>query len=190
MNDPDIPQYRAPQRGPVGDPGPGEEPPRFAKLKTATIGILVVGIVNWLLNVAAVLSGAMHEATLRLMDGFPGGEMFSEAEKQSMTEDAGRLSIPQEVTTLIMTGGVFALIYLGLRARKNWARLLGIVLAFVSIGVSLLSNVFAVLLNIQMGAIGVVSMLVVVVWLTLLVYWLVLAFSREVKLYFAPPRLP
>lgn len=189
MSNPDIPQYRGSEGTPGQSPDRAADPPRFAKLKAATVGILAVELASWLLNIASILTGATRDAAFGIVEDLPGGDMFTEAEKQGIAEDAGRLSIPQEAFSLILTVGAFALIYLGLRAHKNWARILGIVLAFVSIGFGVLGNVFAATLNIQMGAIGLVSMLLAVISLALLIYWLVLAFSREVRLHLAPSRM-
>lgn len=188
MSSADMPQFRSAGQDPAAPRPEVEEPPRFARLKAVTIGILVVDLVSWVMDIVARMTGAMNDALLSTVNSVPGSESFSDAEKQRIVESSGGLSIPQAAFQLILTLGVFALVYLGLRAHKNWARIVGIVLAFVAIGGSLFANVAAIALNVQMGAIGIVSMLLTVVALALLVYWLVLAFSREVRLFLAPSR--
>ena len=80
--------------------------------------------------------------------------------------------------TLIFVG-LYLLVYFGLRKRRNWARITGIVFAILSVVVTLPG----LLLTPLMGGSGMFFILVSVLSVAVNIWWLVLAFNRPISRY-------
>lgn len=133
----------------------------------------------------------------------------TEAYRQDMTEYLIRLGLSPEVAQQPAPGsgpgaalgtifgaailiGLYLLVINGLVRRRNWARVLGIVFALVSVaagvGGLLLSAVADVPLVLG-GLLGLLSLLLSVATLVVDSYWLVLAFDRRVAAWYRQPLL-
>ncbi len=148
--------------------GPMAEPKKFSLLKTFTLVSLAIYVLSSLPGLFVSGDDAQQE-------------MINAIEQQGMSQQeaadaadmfAGVFTAFIWVTLLIGVA-LYLLVFFGLKKNKNWARVLGIVFAIIGIVFTLL------------GLIGVdlVTLALSLVHVAVAIYWLVLAFSTEVKTY-------
>ncbi|MCH8560242.1 MULTISPECIES: DUF4064 domain-containing protein [unclassified Nesterenkonia] len=150
--------------------GPIAEPRKYSLLKTLTLVSLAIYVLS-------ALPG------LFMSDDLLRQELMNTAEQQGATgqEAADLAEMMLGLTTalvwvtLIIGVGLYLLVFFGLRKNKNWARITGIVFAILGILFTLFGVIGADLL----------TLVLVLVHVGVAVYWLVLAFSTEVKTYLA-----
>ncbi|NLS10382.1 hypothetical protein HGQ17_10335 [Nesterenkonia sp. MY13] len=152
--------------------GPVEEPAKFRSLKIFTLVSGGLFLISGVMMLLMFNNDSFREAMIDdLMTTYQ--EMGVAMERTEVESVYGWFSTGTTIFVLVLLG-IYALVYFGLRANKNWARILGIIFAIISI-------VFSVL-GFAMGEIN-LSMLISLVWLGVNVYWLVLAFNSEVADY-------
>ena len=77
--------------------------------------------------------------------------------------------------------GLYLLVFFGLKKVKGWARVTGMVLAFIGLAFTVGGFVIG---GTDMGSgTGAVATILSVVWIAATVYWLVLAFNSQVRDY-------
>lgn len=150
--------------------GPVAEPKKYSLLKTMTLVSLAIYVLSSLPG-------------LFLSDDATRQEMITGMEQQGMTaaEAAEAADLFGGLLTgfiwvsLIVGVGLYLLVFFGLKKNKNWARITGIVFAILGI-------VFT-----MVGVIGAdpLTLVLVLAHVGVAAYWLVLAFSTEVKSYLA-----
>lgn len=152
--------------------GPVEEPAKFRSLKIFTLVSGGLFLISGVMMLLMFNNDSFREAMIDdLMTTYQ--EMGVAMERTEVESVYGWFSTGTTIFVLVLLG-IYALVYFGLRANKNWARILGIIFAIISV-------VFSVL-GFAMGEIN-LSMLISLVWLGVNVYWLVLAFNSEVADY-------
>lgn len=159
----------------AGYGAPMEEPNKFRTLKTLTLASLGVYVLSQIFGLMSIFTPESEQA---IRDQFAAMNM-------PVTDDdinaAMAFSVGLAVVLTVIAVGLYLLVYFGLRAKKNWARITGVVLA-------ILGTVFTVGgLLMDSGAMtsgmGLVSLALTVAWVALNIYWLVLAFNGQVKAY-------
>lgn len=131
----------------------------------------------------------------------------TEAYRQDVTEYLQRLGLGPEITQQSAAGGgpgtavgsilglailvgLYLLVINGLARRRNWARVLGIVFAMISVAIGigglLLSAVAEVPLVLG-GLLGLLAFLLGLVLVVVDIRWLVLAFDRRVADWYRTP---
>lgn len=154
--------------------GPVGEPDKFRKLKLFTLISLGVYMVNQLVGLIMFGSEDFRDETI--------------AELQQTYADAGMTLEASEIDGIISAGlvfyavfaliflGLYLLVYFGLRADKNWARILGIVFAIIG-------SVFGLAGFAISGFSDILTVIVTLVWIAVNIFWLVLAFNADVAQY-------
>lgn len=72
--------------------------------------------------------------------------------------------------------GIYLLVHFGLRANRNWSRIVGIVFAILGAVIGVGGFVFG-------GATDLVAVVITLIWVGVNIYWLILAFSPDVSRY-------
>ncbi|MFF0990628.1 hypothetical protein [Kocuria nitroreducens] len=154
---------------------PGVAPPEVQRLLTLTLVSAAVYLLNQVVGLITTsstdMSASYEQAGLS-------------AEQIAQTESVGTIVA---VGVIVVALVLYALVYVFLKKGKNWARVLGIVLAILSsLGVLL-----GLLTTAMMGlsGLGIVGLAVGLVLVVVNVLWLVTAFKAPVKHWFAPPRM-
>ena len=82
---------------------------------------------------------------------------------------------------LVISIAVYLMVYFGLKATKNWARITGVVFAFI--GLALTLGGMAIDASSYTSGVGIVALIITVAWAAVSIYWLVLAFGSPVRDY-------
>lgn len=162
------------------DPGasynaPIAEPRQYSLLKTMTLAGLglyllsqIVGLLPFFGDEGRQLMVESVEATGQPVDA-------------SMIDGMVTGAIVFSVVLIAITLGLYLMVYFGLKKVRGWARVTGMVLAFI--GLAFVLGGF-VLGSTDMGSgAGMVATLLSVAWIAVTIYWLVLAFSSPVRGY-------
>ncbi|GAA1179806.1 hypothetical protein [Nesterenkonia xinjiangensis] len=159
--------------------GPMAEPPKFALLKKLTL--ISLGV--YVLSGIASIFPAMDEDMLR-------EQMTAQglAVDESTLAAAATMGLVFAVAMLIIPVVLYIVAYLGITKVKNWGRILGAV--FGALGTLFtvwgLTGIGTML---DMGAIGVLSLILSIAFIAVNIYWFITAFSKEVGQYFAQGRV-
>lgn len=148
--------------------GPMTEPKKFSLLKTFTLVSLAIYVLSAIPGLFVSGDDARQE-------------MISAIEEQGMSEQEAAEAADLFAglftgfvwVTLIVGVLLYLLVFFGLKKNKNWARVLGIVFAIIGIVFTLFGLFGADLLTLALG----------IAHVAVAIYWLVLAFSTEVKTY-------
>ncbi|GAA1153813.1 hypothetical protein [Nesterenkonia sandarakina] len=150
--------------------GPVAEPKKYSLLKTMTLVSLAVYVLSSLPGL--FLSG---DATRQEMITGMEQQGMTAAEAAEAADLFGGLLTGFIWVSLIVGVGLYLLVFFGLQKNKNWARITGIVFAILGIVFTMIGVIGAdpLTLVLALAHVGVAA------------YWLVLAFSSEVKTYLA-----
>ncbi|GAB3843019.1 hypothetical protein [Nesterenkonia populi] len=159
--------------------GPLTEPAGVRRLKSLVLVLLGLSVVSYGLITAWTLSDAYVDGMMEMYDDF--GLPAEDAEEAA--QGAGGV-IGAAISAAIMAG-LYLLVYFGLRAKGNWARILGIVLAILGILATLVMGLFGLMMipYFDMDVLLLAGTLLYVLHLALTVYWLILAFKKETAHY-------
>lgn len=162
------------------DPGaaynaPMAEPQKYSLLKTMTL----VGLGIYLLSQLVGLIPFFGEEGRQLMR--ESMEATGQPVDESMIDGMIAGSIAFSGALIVVTLGLYLLVYFGLKRLKGWARVTGMVLAFI--GLAFTVGGFALGGSGMSSGLGLVATVISVVWIAATVYWLVLAFSAPVRDY-------
>ena len=102
----------------------------------------------------------------------------TEQAQLAATQAAG--SMVSTIITAVIAIGLYALVYSGLKKGRNWARILGIVLAILSA----IGTVFGVFGSLLFGGWAVVLIALTVAVLIVDILWLITAFKAPVRAWF------
>ncbi|RZU62159.1 hypothetical protein [Zhihengliuella halotolerans] len=153
------------------------EPSKFAMLKKLTL----VSAALYLISTLVSLPAAMDNSAIREQM-----EMSGTTVDDAMLQAAQGVAIGTAIATLVVGLGLYALVIIGLYKRKNWARVLGIIFAILSL-VGFLIGLFASGLMPTVASTSVFTTILGIVSALVTVYWLVLAFSSQVAEYLRKP---
>lgn len=100
----------------------------------------------------------------------------------AMVDMMGGAAIGGAIFGVVITVGLYLLVYFPLTKGKSWARVLGLVFAFIGVAGALMSLLSsgAFMFGSAVGILGAVAYLAYAV---VTVYWIVLAFSQDVRNY-------
>lgn len=155
--------------------GPMAEPKKFSLLKTFTL----VSLAAYVLSSLPSFFVSGDQVRQDMIATYEQSGMSSQ-EAADMSEMGMALNTGFTWVTLIIAVGLYLLVYFGLKKNKNWARVTGIVFGLVGAVFSLLGIAFGSLLGMGVDALGIVLTLL---YVAVTVYWLMLAFSTDVKTY-------
>jgi len=146
------------------------EPKKFSQLKLFTLISLAVYVLSSLPGLFITDEAARQEMiTAAEQQG------ASSADAASTADMLGGFFTGFIWVSLIIGAGLYLLVYFGLKKNKNWARITGIVFAIIGIIGTLIGLIGADMVTLALSLLHVV----------VAIYWLVLAFSSEVKAYLA-----
>jgi hypothetical protein len=101
-----------------------------------------------------------------------------------MAEQAGGVATATSVITLVIAMALYALVYVFLKKGRNWARILGIVLAILGA----VGTLFGFIGALAYGGTGIVMIVVGVLHAVANILWLVTAFKAPVARWFGQHR--
>jgi hypothetical protein len=154
---------------------PGAAPPEVKRLLTLTLVSAAIYLLN---QVVGLITTA-------------GTDMSASYEQAGLSAD--QIAQTEGVATIFSVGiivlalALYALVYVFLKKGKNWARVLGIVLAILSTLGVLLGLLTTALIG--LSGLGIVGLFLGLLLVVVNVLWLVTAFKAPVKHWFAPPRM-
>ncbi len=158
-----------------------ERPKQLGMLRNLTIISLVLYVISAVVGAIIAMDETIIEESLRQSG------VLTEAQIDEAMQGAGLAGL---VTTIIMTVVVVVLyivVLIGVSVAKNWARILGIVLAIIG-------GLFTVVgLVMSLGDFTIaptlisISAVLTAIWLAVSIWWLVTAFSAPVRKYFKTP---
>ena len=175
------PRYGTQPYAAYAQPQEATEPPKYRQLLLATLVSLGIYLLS---AVPGFLMFGDSGEFRRAMD-----EQMA-AQEQSMTAEEAR-SVEQIMDFMTGAGmammalftlvivGLYLLVYFGLRKRKNWARVTGIVFAILSVVLTLPG----LLLMPFMGGAGMFSLVLSLLSVAVNIWWLVLAFNGRISRY-------
>ncbi|MCJ8504127.1 hypothetical protein MRU69_04500 [Kocuria flava] len=175
-------QYGAPQGqygpGPHGAQGPAA-PPQLKRLLSLTLLSAALYAVSSIVSLVA--SSTMDMTSMAERMGMPADQA---QQAEAMAGQSAALSVVSGLVTLAIALGLYALVYVFVKKGRNWARILGVVLA----SLSALSVLFGFLGYWLYGGWGVVLMAVGVAFVVVNVLWIVTAFRAPLNQWFTRPQ--
>ncbi|MCY1157849.1 MAG: hypothetical protein MOP51_870, partial [Citricoccus sp.] len=157
------------------------EPKGWARLKTLTLVSFGISVLSGVVGFLGINEGAIRQQV----------ELQMEAQGQPATPEM----VDQLVSIGLATGMAFAVgslvaslvlylaVFLGLRGGKNWARILGTVLAAVGTLYTLVGLTgIGVALAIS-PVMGTLTLILSVLFVVVNIWWIVTAFSKDVNAY-------
>ena len=162
---------------------PVAEPAKFRTLLKLT---LLSAVLYLLSGVASLFTDTEGQTRSQLEQAG-----LSPEEIEQALQLGGMVAVISSVVVLLIGLGLYALVYFGLKSVKNWARILGIVFAILSVVGSVLGMLsFGLLagLGMDMGIdlsspLGIVATVLSLAALVVNILWLVHAFNKDVAAY-------
>jgi hypothetical protein len=165
-----MPSYQ-PVQGQYGRTGRGAPPPQHARLLKLTLASAGLYLLNLLVTLVVTSTVDLTAAYERL--GFT-------AEQAQLAATQATGSTVSTIITAVIALGLYALVYSGLKKGRNWARILGIILAILSA----VGTVFGVFGSLLFGGWAVVLIALTVAVLIVDILWLITAFKAPVRAWF------
>lgn len=156
--------------------GPMAEPPKYARLKQYTLLSLAIFVVSVLVSLIPVFTGDLRESAIEQYEAMG----MSQEEMQAGLDIVVPATLATTGLLLVVGVALYLLVYFGLKGRKNWARILGIVFAILGVVGMLISSGGGLTDPTAMNIIGSVLTLAGAV---VGILWLLTAFSAEVRTY-------
>lgn len=157
------------------------EPTGWARLKTLTLVSLGIHLVSGVVGIASLNEDMLRETTVAQL------EAQGLALTEEMIEQSIQLGMAFGMGTLIvsMVLGIilYLLVFFGLRGGRNWARILGTVLAAIGAlytlwGLTQIGVTMAIA-----PVMGTVTLVLSVLFVAVNIWWIMTAFSRDVNDY-------
>lgn len=165
-----VPYYQ-PTQDQYGRTGRGTPPPQHARLLKLTLASAGLYLLNLVVSLVVTSTVDLTAAYERL--GFT-----TEQAQLAATQAAG--SMVSTVITAVIALGLYALVYSGLKKGRNWARILGIILAILSA----IGTLFGVFGSLLFGGWAVLLIALTVAVLIVDILWLITAFKAPVRAWF------
>lgn len=163
--------------GPYG--APVERPKSFDTLLKLTLASLGIWVLSTVLSF--IFRPSEEQLLQSIRDQFEAaGQPVDDATVQAALDMGMAVGIASSVVMLILGIGLYLLVYLPLRNGKNWARVLGIVLAIIGI---IFTAVGYTQLGVYSGVGLALSIATGVLFIVANVFWLMMAFKPEVAAY-------
>lgn len=109
---------------------------------------------------------------------------MTQEEIDAVVEMLGGMAIAGGVFGVVVALGLYLLVYIPLTKGKSWARVLGLVLAFIGV-ISTLLNFFGFGAIMFSNAAGLLAAVAFLGYVGVTIYWIVVAFNDDVKRYLA-----
>ncbi|MCY1157846.1 MAG: hypothetical protein MOP51_867, partial [Citricoccus sp.] len=155
------------------------EPKGWARLKTLTLVSLVIYVLTQVVGFLLSGSEAYMDAQLDAQSGLGiPREQLEETVQMSMA-----FAMVVSVVVLVIAVGLYLLVFFGLKRGKNWARVLGTVLASVGTLFTLGSLIGVGLMMSAAPGLGVATLVVTLALAAVNIWWIVTAFSPDVNAY-------
>jgi hypothetical protein len=163
--------YYHPTQDQYGRANRGAPPPQHARLLKLTLASAGLYLLNLVVSLVVTSTVDLTAAYERL--GFT-----TEQAQLAATEASG--SVLSTIITAVIALGLYALVYTGLKKGRNWARIVGIILAILSA----IGTVFGVFGSLLFGGWAVVLIALTVAVLIVDILWLITAFKAPVRAWF------
>jgi hypothetical protein len=155
------------------------EPKRWALLKTLTLASLAIYVLYSIVGILLSGDEAYMEAQLDAQAGLGiPRDQLEEAMEMGMA-----FAMTTAIVILVIAVVLYLLVYFGLKAGKNWARILGTVFAALG-ALSILGSLVGV--GTMMSAapgLGAATLVLMVALVAVNIFWIVTAFSKDVNAY-------
>ncbi|XNZ00493.1 hypothetical protein ACL90Y_00260 [Micrococcus luteus] len=175
------PRYGTQPYAAYAQPQEATEPPKYRQLLLATLvslGIYLLSSVPGFLMLGD--SGEFRRAIDEQMAAQGQSMTAEEAQTfEQIMDVAAKAGVAMLVLFTLVMVGLYLLVYVGLRRRRNWARVTGIVFAILS----LVFTLPGLLLMPFMGGTGMISLVLSLLSVAVDVWWLVLAFNGRISRY-------
>lgn len=157
---------------------PLQKPARQSLLEKLTLISMALYLVG---TVAYSMVFASDEIAVLFSDLY--AEMgVPQEEIDFILEGLGAFAVVAGIFGSVITVGLYLLVYIPLVKGKSWARVLGLVFAFIGAALTLL-NVFTMVGLLFSTAAGMVAALAFLAYLGVTIWWIVVAFDQDVKRY-------
>lgn len=159
-----------------------QEPPKYRHLLLATLISLGLYLLSAIPGFLMFGNAADFRTMMEEQMAAEGQTMTAEeaqAVEQVLNFVTGAGLAMMAFFTLIFAG-LYLLVYFGLRKRRNWARVTGIVFAILSLVTTLPSLLFLPFMG---GGTGLFTGLLSVLFVAVNIWWLVLAFNGQISRY-------
>lgn len=163
--------YYHPGQDQYGRADRGAPPPQHARLLKLTLASAGLYLLNLVVSLVVTSTVDLTAAYERL--GFT-----TEQAQLAATEASG--SVLSTIISAVIALGLYALVYTGLKKGRNWARIVGIILAILSA----IGTVFGVFGSLLFGGWAVVLIALTVAVLIVDILWLITAFKAPVRAWF------
>lgn len=157
--------------------GPMPEPAKFGLLKKLTLTSLGIYVLSGIVGI--MMSGDVVREQMAAQ-----GAALSE-EEMSIALAVG---LGTAIVVMLVPVVLYIVAYLGISKVKNWGRILGAVFAALGI-LYTLWGLTSIGMMLDMGAIGIISLILSIAFIAVNVYWFLTAFNKEVGRYFEQGRV-
>jgi len=157
------------------------EPKGWARLKTLTLASLGLHLVSGVVGLASFNADTIRETTVAQLEAqglTASDEMIDQSVELGMAFGIGTL-----VVSMVLGIILYLLVFFGLRGGKNWARILGTVLAAIGALYTLWGlTQIGITLSIA-PVMGTITLILSVLFVAVNIWWIVTAFSKDVNAY-------
>jgi amino acid transporter len=157
------------------------EPKGWARLKTLTLASFGLHLVSGILGFAGLNEDMLREtaaAELEAQGLAASDEMIEQSVQLGMALGMGTM-----IVSIVLGIILYLLVFFGLRGGKNWARILGTVLAAIGTLYTLVGLAgIGVALSIS-PVMGTITLILSVLFVAVNIWWIVTAFSKDVNAY-------
>lgn len=165
------------QQGQYG--APVERPAKMDLLLKLTLGSLVLWVLSSLVSlIFPPNEDAVREQVRNQLEA--GGLAMSETDLDTALAASSAMTLGTTLVVLVLGIGLYLLVYLPLRKGKNWARILGIVLAILGIAFSAFG--FSGL-SVYEGPGLILAIVLSALFIVVNIVWLITAFNKGVAAY-------
>jgi hypothetical protein len=155
------------------------EPKGWARLKTLTLASLALYVLSSI--VGFILAG--NEAYMDAQLDAQAGLGVPRDELQEIVEASMAFTMILSIVLLALAVGLYLLVFFGLKRGKNWARILGTVLAAVGALFTLGGLAGVGLMMSAAPGLGAAMLVISLALAAVNIWWIVTAFSKDVNAY-------
>ncbi|MFC7403126.1 hypothetical protein [Citricoccus sp. GCM10030269] len=156
------------------------EPPKWALLKKLTLASFAVYVISSIVSFVSAGNRDILEETMRSQATTSG---LSEQQIQDAIAFGAGAAYLMSAISLIIAIVLYLVVFFGLRKGKNWARILGIVMAIIG-SLSVLYSLTQLGVGMEVApGITITSIVIGIVFVVVNIWWLLTAFSKESAAY-------
>lgn len=162
--------------------GPVQEPKEYGLLMKLLYGVFGIYLINQLLGLLATFDDSFVDAVREEYETNPALAGYTDAQIDEMMDMVLPMAIGMTIFFMVVGVGLFLLVIMGLRRKKDWARVTGIVFAIIGAVFSILGALYQ-MTGMMATMAGMLSMVLMLAYIGLTIAWLVMAFNRNVRDY-------